>query len=99
VGLSGGSDYARVSGLAMSWAREMWVPLRRPCRAQADFGQADGYIAGKVRLHYFCVYLPHANRCFVKAYPAGTAETSRNGYVAAFAFSGDDSFAGPMRLC
>ena len=38
-------------------AREMFVPLsHRPGHAQADFGQADGYIAGKkVRFHYFCV--------------------------------------------
>ena len=29
---------------------------------QADFGQADGYISGKkVRLHYFCVDLPHSD--------------------------------------
>ena len=34
----------------------MFVPLsHRPGQAQADFGQADAYIAGKkVRFYYFC---------------------------------------------
>ena len=56
--------------------REMFVPLsHRPGHAQADFGEADGYIAGKkIRFHYFCVDLPHSDGCFVKAYPAETAE-------------------------
>jgi transposase len=46
----------------------------RPGQAQADFGQADVYIAGKkVRFHYFCVDLPHSDGCFVKAYPVETA--------------------------
>jgi transposase len=68
--------------------------------ARAAFGQADGYIAGKkVRLHYFCVYLTHTDGCFVKAYPAGTAEAFRDGHVAAFDFSGDNSLAGKVRLC
>jgi hypothetical protein len=45
------------------------VPLsHRPGHAQADFGEADGYIGGKkVRFHYFCVDLPHSDGCFVKA--------------------------------
>ena len=52
------------------------MPLsHRPGHAQADFGQADGYIAGKkVRFHYFCVDLPQSDGCFVKPYPAETAE-------------------------
>jgi hypothetical protein len=56
--------------------REMFVPLsHRPGCAQADFGEADGYIAGKkVRFHYFCIDLPHSEGCFVKAYPVETAE-------------------------
>jgi len=39
--------------------REMFVPLsHRPGHAQADFGEADGYIGGKkVRLHYYCMDL------------------------------------------
>jgi transposase len=67
-------------------AREMFVPLsHRPGHAQADFGEADGYIAGKkVRFHYFCMDLPHSDGCFVKAYPAETAEAFCDGHVAAF---------------
>ena len=43
--------------------REMFVPLNhRPDHAQADFGEADGYIGGKkVRYHYFCMDLPHSD--------------------------------------
>jgi transposase len=70
--------------------REMFVPLsHRPGHAQADFGEADGYIAGKkVRFHYFCMDLPHSDGCFVKAYPAETAEAFCDGHVAAFDFFG-----------
>jgi len=75
---------------ATSRSREMFVPLsHRPGHAQADFGEADGYIAGKkVRFHYFCMDLPHSDDCFVKAYPAETAEAFCDGHVAAFAFFG-----------
>jgi hypothetical protein len=71
-------------------AGEMFVPLsHRPGHAQADFGQADAYIAGKkVRFHYFCMDLPHSDGCFVKAYPAETAEAFCEGHVAAFDFFG-----------
>ena len=66
-------------------AREMFVPLsHRPGHAQADFGEADGYIGGKkVRFHYFCMDLPHSDGCFVKAYPAETAEAFCDGHLAA----------------
>ena len=42
----------------------MFVPLsHRPGHAQADFGEADGYIGGKkVRFHYFCMDLPLVQR-------------------------------------
>ena len=71
-------------------SREMFVPLsHRPGQAQADFGEADGYIGGKkVRFHYLCVDLPHSDGCFVKAYPAETAEAFCDGHVAAFDFFG-----------
>ena len=60
-----------------------------PGQAQADFGQADGYIAGKkVRFHYFCVDLPHADGCFVKAYLAETAVAFCDGHLVAFDFFG-----------
>jgi Protein of unknown function (DUF3489) len=71
-------------------AREMFVPLsHRPGHAQADFGEADGYIGGKkVRFYYFCMDLPPSDGCFVKAYPAETAEAFCDSYVAAFTFFG-----------
>jgi transposase len=75
---------------AMLRTREMFVPLSHcPGHAQADFGEADGYIGGKkVRFHYFCMDLPHSDGCFVKAYPAETAEAFCDGHVAAFDFFG-----------
>ena len=75
---------------AMLRSREMFVPLSHsPGHAQADFGEADGYVAGKkVRFHYFCMDLPHSDGCFVKAYPAETAEAFCDGHVAAFDFFG-----------
>jgi hypothetical protein len=68
------------------WRRHDWA---RGCRARADFGQADCYIAGKkVRLHYFCGYLPHADGCFAKICPAEPAEAFRDGHAAALDFRG-----------
>ena len=90
-GFSGGYTIVReYVAQAMLRSREMFVPLsHRPGHAQADFGQADGYIAGKkVRFHYFCMDLPHSDGCFVKAYPAETAEAFCDGHVAAFDFFG-----------
>ncbi len=77
-------------GQATLRGREMFVPLsHRPGHAQADFGEADAYIDGKkVRFHYFCMDLPHSDGCFVKAYPAETAEAFCDGHVAAFDFFG-----------
>ena len=42
------------------------VPLsHRPGHAQVDFGEADGYIAGKkMRFRYLCMDLPHSDGCF-----------------------------------
>ena len=80
-------DY--VAGVLLR-SREMFIPLsHRPGHAQADFGEADAYIGGKkVRFHYFCMDLPHSDGCFVKAYPAETAEAFCDGHVSAFAFFG-----------
>src|ERR1700716_2075157 len=90
-GFSGGYTIVReYVARAMLRSREMFVPLsHRPGHAQADFGQADAYIAGKkVRFHYFWVDFPHSDGCFVKAYPAETAEAFCDGHVAAFDFFG-----------
>ena len=90
-GFSGGYTIVReYVAEATLRSREMFIPLsHRPGHAQADFGEADGTIAGKkVRFHYFCVDLPHSDGCFVKAYPAETAEAFCDGHVAAFDFFG-----------
>jgi len=70
--------------------KEMFMPLAHlPGHAQADFGEADGYIDGKlVRFHYFCLDMPHSDGCFVKAYPTENTESFLDGHVAAFAFLG-----------
>src|ERR1700730_4255738 len=61
-GFTGGFTIVReYVAQAMLRTREMCVPLSN-CRghAQADFGEADGYIGGKkLRFHYFCMDLPH----------------------------------------
>jgi transposase len=90
-GFSGGYTIVReYVARALLRSREMFIPLsHRPGQAQADFGEADAYIAGKkVRFHYFCMDLPHSDGCFVKAYPAETAEAFCDGHVAAFDFFG-----------
>jgi len=90
-GFSGGYTIVReYVAEATLRSREMFIPLsHRPGHAQADFGEADGYICGKkVRFHYFCMDLPHSDGCFVKAYPAETAEAFCDGHVAAFDFFG-----------
>ncbi|MBM3654824.1 MAG: IS21 family transposase [Alphaproteobacteria bacterium] len=90
-GFSGGYTIVReYVARTLLRSREMFIPLsHRPGQAQADFGEADAYIAGKkVRFHYFCMDLPHSDGCFVKAYPAETAEAFCDGHVAAFDFFG-----------
>jgi transposase len=70
--------------------REMFVPLvHPPGHGQADFGEAVAVIGGEERrIHFFCLDLPHSDACFVKAYPAETAEAFCDGHDAAFAFFG-----------
>src|ERR671920_1388329 len=70
--------------------REMFVPLvHPPGHGQADFGEAVAVIGGvERRIHFFCVDLPHSDACFVKAFPAETAEAFCDGHGAAFAFFG-----------
>ena len=70
--------------------REMYVPLSHPPgHAQCDFGQAKAVIGGVERkIHYFVLDLPHSDGCFVKAYPAETAEAFCDGHVSAFSFLG-----------
>ena len=70
--------------------REMFVPLvHPPGHGQADFGEAVAVVGGEERrIHFFCLDLPHSDACFVKAYPAETAEAFCDGHGAAFAFFG-----------
>ena len=70
--------------------REMFVPLHHPPgHAQADFGEATVLIGGvEQTAHFFAFDLPHSDACFVRAYPAATAEAWVDGHVHAFAFFG-----------
>ena len=71
-GFAGGyttaKDYVR---RARTRRREVFVPLAHPPgHAQIDFGAAVGVIGGnRSTLHLFCMYLPHSDAIFVKAYP------------------------------
>ena len=70
--------------------REMFVPLAHPPgHAQADFGEATAIIGGvEQKARFFVMDLPHSDACFVRAYPAATAEAWVDGHVHAFAFFG-----------
>ena len=70
--------------------REMFVPLQHaPGHAQADFGEALVVIGGvEQKAHYFALDLPHSDACYIRAYPAATAEAWIDGHVHAFAFFG-----------
>ena len=80
-------DYVRDRRRRM---REMYVPLAHsPGHAQVDFGEALAVIGGaRQKVHYFAFDLPHSDACFVKVFPAETAEAFCDGHVAAFAFFG-----------
>jgi transposase len=70
--------------------REVFVPLQHaPGHAQADFGEAL-VVIGEVeqKAHFFAFDLPHSDACYVRAYPAATAEAWVDGHVHAFAFFG-----------
>jgi transposase len=70
--------------------REMFVPLAHPPgHAHVVFGEAVIIIDGvKQNTHYFAISLPHSDACFVRAYPAATAEAWVDGHFYAFAFFG-----------
>lgn len=70
--------------------REMFVPLAHPPgHAQVDFGEALAVVHGvEQKIRYFCFDLPHSDGCFVRVYPAETAEAFCDGHVSAFAFFG-----------
>ena len=70
--------------------REMFVPLHHPPgHAQADFGEATVFIGGvEQAAHFFAFDLPQSDACYIRAYPAATAEAWVDGHVHAFAFFG-----------
>jgi transposase len=70
--------------------QEMFVPLvHPPGHAQADFGEAIGFIGGVERkIHFLAFDLPHSDACFVVGCPAETTEAFCDGHVRAFAFFG-----------
>src|SRR3712207_1417583 len=72
-------DYVREQRLR---GREMFVPLvHPPGHGQADFGEAVALVGGvEGKVHFFCLDLPHSDACFVKAYPAETAEAFCDGH-------------------
>ena len=80
-------DYVREHGRRH---REVFVPLdHAPGHAQADFGEAVVVIGGvEQKAHFFALDLPHSDACYVRAYPAVTAEAWMDGHVHAFAFFG-----------
>jgi transposase len=80
-------DYVR---LARTRSREVCVPLAHPPgHAQVDFGECIGVIGGlRMKLHVFCIDLPHSDACFTKAYPSETTEAFLDGHVSAFGFFG-----------
>jgi transposase len=90
-GFSGGytivKDYVREH---QRRRREMFVPLHHPPgHTQADFGEALVEIGGvEQKAHFFALDLPHSDACYIRAYPAATAEAWMDGHVHAFAFFG-----------
>jgi transposase len=71
-------------------SQEMFVPLAHPPgHGQADFGEAMVVIGGvEQKSHFFALDLPHSDACYIRAYPAATAEAWVDGQVHAFAFFG-----------
>ena len=64
-------------------------PIHPPGHGQADFGAARAVIGGVARkAHFFVFDPPHGDACYVRAYPAATAEAWIDGHVHAFAFFG-----------
>lgn len=80
-------DYVREHGRRH---REVFVPLTHaPGHAQADFGEAVVVIGGvEQKTHFLALDLPHSDACYIRAYPAATAQAWMDGHVHAFGFFG-----------
>jgi transposase len=90
-GFAGGyttvKDYVRQARIRQ---REVFVPLAHPPgHAQVDFGEAVVIVNGvTMKVHLFCMDLPHSDAMFLKAYRTETIEALLDGFVSAFAFFG-----------
>jgi transposase len=90
-GFAGGyttvKDYVRQARIRQ---REVFVPLAHPPgHAQVDFGEAMAIVDGvAMKVHLFCMDLPHSDAMFLKAYRTETIEALLDGFVSAFAFFG-----------
>jgi transposase len=69
---------------------EVFMPLSHPLgQAQADFGEADVWLQGKLtRVAYFVMSLPFSDAFFCQAFPRECTETFQEGHCRAFQFFG-----------
>lgn len=69
---------------------EVFMPLSHPAGwAQADFGEADVWLQGKLtRVAYFVMSLPFSDAFFCQVFPRECTETFQAGHCRAFEFFG-----------
>lgn len=69
---------------------EVFMPLSHPAGwAQADFGEADVWLQGKLtRVAYFVMSLPFSDAFFCQVFPRECTETFQEGHCRAFEFFG-----------
>jgi transposase len=69
---------------------EVFMPLAHPPgHAQADFGEADVWLQGKLtRVAYFVMSLPFSDAFFCQVFPRECTETFPEGHCRAFQFFG-----------
>ncbi len=82
-----------VGDAVRSWragTAEVFMPLAHPPgEAQADFGEADVHLQGKLtRVAYFVMALPFSDAFFCQVFPRECTETFQEGHCRAFAFFG-----------
>jgi transposase len=82
-----------VSDAVRAWragTAEVFMPLSHPPgEAQADFGEADVWLQGKLtRVAYFVMSLPFSDAFFCQVFPRECTETFQEGHCRAFQFFG-----------
>jgi transposase len=93
------SEYAYDGGISVvgdavrAWragTAEVFMPLSHPPgQAQADFGEADVWLQGKLtRVAYFVMSLPFSDAFFCQVFPRECTETFQEGHCRAFRFFG-----------